>query len=52
MNYPKRSQLDKNIKHNIEIIVDRLVVKPGIEKRLTDSIETVLASGRGADDCR
>lgn len=34
--------LDKNIKHNIEIIVDRLVVKPGIEKRLTDSIETVL----------
>ena len=35
-------KLDKNIKHNIEIIVDRLVVKPGIEKRLTDSIETVL----------
>ena len=34
--------LDKNIKHNIEIIVDRLVVKPGIEKRLTDSVETVL----------
>ena len=34
--------LDKNIKHNIEIIVDRLVVKPGIEKRLTDSIESVL----------
>ena len=34
--------LDKNIKHNIEIIVDRLVVKPGIEKRLADSIETVL----------
>ncbi len=34
--------LDKNIKHNIEIIVDRLVIKAGIEKRLTDSIETVL----------
>ena len=34
--------LDKNQKHNIEIVVDRLVVKPGIEKRLTDSIETVL----------
>ena len=35
-------KLDKNIKHNIEIIVGRLVVKPGIEKRLSDSIETVL----------
>ena len=35
-------KLDKNIKHNIEIIVDRLVVKPGIEKRLSDSIETGL----------
>ena len=35
-------KLDKNIKHNIEIIVDRLVVKPGIEKRLSDAIETVL----------
>ena len=35
-------KLDKNIKHNIEIIIDRLVVKPGIEKRLSDSIETVL----------
>ena len=35
-------KLDKNIKHNIEIIVDRLVVKPGIEKRLSESIETVL----------
>ena len=34
--------LDKNIKHNIEIVVDRLIVKPGIEKRLADSIETVL----------
>ena len=35
-------KLDKNIKHNIEVIVDRLVVKSGIEKRLSDSIETVL----------
>ena len=35
-------QLDKNIKHNIEIVVDRLIVKPGIERRLTDSIENVL----------
>ena len=35
-------ELDKNIKHTIEIVVDRLIVKEGIEKRLTDSIETVL----------
>ncbi len=35
-------KLEKNIKHNIEIIIDRLVVKPGIEKRLTDSIENAL----------
>ena len=40
-------KLDKNIKHNIEIIVDRLVVKPGIEKRLADSIETVLDLAEG-----
>ncbi|WP_461810484.1 excinuclease ABC subunit UvrA [Faecalimonas sp.] len=39
--------LDKNIKHNIEIIVDRLIVKPGIEKRLTDSVESVLALAEG-----
>ena len=39
--------LDKNIKHNIEIIVDRLVVRPGIEKRMTDSIENVLALAEG-----
>lgn len=39
--------LDKNIKHNIEIIVDRLVVKEGIEKRLSDSIETVLNLAEG-----
>lgn len=40
-------KLDKNIKHNIEIVVDRLIVKPGIEKRLTDSIETVLNLAEG-----
>lgn len=40
-------KLEKNIKHLIEIIVDRLVVKPGIEKRLTDSIETVLGLSEG-----
>lgn len=39
--------LDKNIKHNIEIVVDRLVVKEGIEKRLTDSIENVLDLANG-----
>ena len=33
--------MDKNIKHNIDIVVDRLVIKPGIEKRLTDSLENV-----------
>ena len=40
-------KLDKNIKHNIEIVVDRLVVKPGIEKRMTDSIETVMELADG-----
>ncbi len=40
-------KLEKNIKHNIEIIVDRLAVKPGIEKRLADSIETVLELSDG-----
>lgn len=40
-------KLDKNIKHNIEIVVDRLVVKEGIERRLTDSIETVLELSDG-----
>ena len=39
--------LDKNIKHNIEIVVDRLIVKSGIEKRLSDSIETVLDLAEG-----
>lgn len=40
-------KLEKNIKHNIEIVVDRLVVKPGIERRLTDSIENVLHLAEG-----
>lgn len=40
-------KLDKNIKHNIDIIVDRLVVKDGIEKRLTDSLENVFALTEG-----
>lgn len=40
-------KLDKNIKHNIEIVVDRLVVKPGIEGRLTGSIENVLELAEG-----
>ena len=43
-------KLDKNIKHSISIIVDRLVVKPGIEKRMTDSIETILAIAEGLLD--
>ena len=40
-------KLEKNKKHNIEILVDRLIVKPGIEKRLTDSLESVLHLGDG-----
>ena len=39
--------LDKNIKHNIEIIVDRLIVRPGIERRMTDSIENVMTLAEG-----
>ena len=40
-------KLDKNIKHTIAVVVDRLAVKPGIEKRLTDSVESVLALADG-----
>ncbi len=40
-------KLDKNIKHNIEVVVDRLVVREGIQKRLTDSIETALDLAEG-----
>jgi len=39
--------LDKNIKHNIEIVIDRLIVKEGIETRLSDSLETALALSEG-----
>ena len=39
--------MEKNIKHNIDIVVDRLVVKPGIEKRLTDSLENVFELTEG-----
>ena len=40
-------KLEKNIKHNIEIVVDRLVIREGIEKRMTDSIESVMALSGG-----
>lgn len=40
-------KLDKNIKHNIEVVVDRLAIREGIEKRLTDSIETVMELAGG-----
>ncbi|MBQ1924099.1 MAG: ABC-ATPase UvrA, partial [Lachnospiraceae bacterium] len=40
-------RLDKNLKHNIEVVVDRLVVRPGIERRLTDSVENALALAEG-----
>lgn len=39
--------MDKNIKHNIDIVVDRLVIKEGIEKRLTDSLENIFALSEG-----
>ncbi|WP_195565396.1 excinuclease ABC subunit UvrA [Blautia wexlerae] len=45
--FSEEISLDKNIKHNIEIVVDRLIVKPGIEKRLSDSVETVLDLAEG-----
>ena len=41
-------KLEKNLKHNIDIVVDRLVVKPGIEKRLTDSLENVFELSEGS----
>jgi excinuclease ABC subunit A len=43
----ERLALDKKLKHDIELVVDRLVVKPGIQSRLTDSIETALREGKG-----
>ncbi|SDB06178.1 excinuclease ABC subunit UvrA [Eubacterium oxidoreducens] len=46
-NLDEEIKLEKNMKHNIEIVVDRLVIKPGIERRLTDSVENVLALANG-----
>jgi len=43
----ERLNLDKKLKHDVELVVDRLVVKPGIRSRLTDSIETALREGKG-----
>ncbi len=43
----ERLALDKKLKHDIELVVDRLVVKPGIKARLTDSVETALREGKG-----
>ena len=44
-------KLDKNVKHTIEIVVDRIVIKPGIEHRLADSLETALAMSDGIAVC-
>ena len=41
-------KLDKNLKHNIDVVIDRLVVKPGIEKRLTDSLENAFELSEGS----
>jgi excinuclease ABC subunit A len=43
----ERLALDKKLKHDIELVIDRLVVKPGIKSRLTDSVETALREGKG-----
>ena len=43
----EKIKLEKNIKHNIELIVDRLVVKEGIESRLSDSVETAMKGSEG-----
>lgn len=40
-------QLNKNIKHTIEVVVDRLIIKEGIDTRLSDSLETAFAFGGG-----
>ena len=44
---PAKIKLDKFKLHNIEVVVDRLTLKPGIKKRLTDSVETALSAGKG-----
>ncbi len=46
-NVEENIKLDKNKKHNIEVVVDRLVIKPDIKSRLTDSVETALKLGEG-----
>src|SRR5690606_13707706 len=43
----ERVQLDKKLKHDLELVVDRLVIRPDIETRLTDSVETALREGKG-----
>lgn len=43
----EKIELDKNKKHTIDVVVDRVVVKAGLERRLTDSLETVLALAEG-----
>ncbi|MDO5101087.1 MAG: excinuclease ABC subunit UvrA [Eubacteriales bacterium] len=45
--FDEEIKLEKNKKHNIEVVVDRLIVRPGIEKRLTDSVETALEMAEG-----
>ncbi len=44
---PAKINLDKYKAHNIEVVVDRLTLKPGVKKRLTDSVETALSTGKG-----
>ena len=47
MSSPRTSPVEKNKKHNIEIVVDRLVIRPDILRRLTDSVETAASLGGG-----
>ena len=50
-NLPAEIQLDRNQRHNIEIVVDRIVVKPDIRSRVAEAVETALRMGRGSPDC-
>ena len=47
MELSEEIDLDKNKKHTIEVVVDRLIIRDGIQKRLADSLETVLSLGGG-----
>ncbi|KPU43429.1 UvrABC system protein A [Oxobacter pfennigii] len=47
MDLSEEIKLEKNIKHNIEVIVDRIIIKPGVQRRLTDSLETAMKLGEG-----